>query len=175
MKVQRNLAAAMVVMGIMVLATQAVCAQDRAPGKNCGGEDVRKNKERFFDELNITAQQKEQLKEIMQENRNKAITHREKLRTSRQALKEELEKVNSDTARINTLVAEVKNIEGQLIDERVNHILKIKAVLTPEQFVKFKEKMAAGRKKRMELMREKIKEYKHNRAKDFERSEVDSE
>jgi len=169
MKMKQGLVMVMIAMSAMVVVTQAGYAQDSSGADtNCRGK-AHKNIERLFDELNITAQQKEQLKGIMQESRAKTVANREKLRLNRQALKEELEKVTSDTAKINALVADVKSIEGQLTDERVSHILRIKAVLTPEQFVKFKEKMANGRKKRMELMREKVKQYRRSCDNDFEK------
>jgi len=166
MKIRSTVAAGMLVVSIMVLAMSSTYAQDYHKGGKNYPEGIQKNKERLLDELNLTAQQKEQLKEIMKENRGSAVALREQLQASRKALKGELNKVESDTAKINILVTELKNIEGQVVDERVRHILKIKTILTPEQFNKFKEKMESGKNKRMQMMKEKFKVYKNRKAGD---------
>lgn len=167
MKIRNIAVVGMLVVSVTVLAVSSAYAQDyRKGGKNCP-EGVQKNKDRILEELSLTAQQKEQLKEIMKENRSKAVALREQLQVSRNALKDELNKVESDTAKIGILVAELKSIEGQLVDQRVRHILKIKTILTPEQFNKFKEKMEAGKKKRMEMMKEKFKAHQNRKPGDY--------
>jgi Spy/CpxP family protein refolding chaperone len=59
------------------------------------------------------------------------------IRTKQQELKEELEKQESDQNAITAIANELKKLQGSMIDQRISSILKVKELLTPEQFQKF--------------------------------------
>ena len=73
------------------------------------------------------------------------------MRAKRLELKQELEKPAVDTNKINTLIADIKTLMGEQLDFRVNNILAMKQILTPEQFKKLQDmkegKYKEGKKK----------------------------
>ena len=58
------------------------------------------------------------------------------LKEKRKALYQELEKYDGDQAKIASLAAEVKALLAKKVDSRVESILAMKQILTPEQFEK---------------------------------------
>jgi len=90
--------------------------------------------------LNLAPEQKAQIEKQRSASRQAWSELRDKLRTKRLELKQELEKPNIDRNRINTIIAEIKNLTGEQLELRVNNILAMKQVLTPEQFKKIQER-----------------------------------
>lgn len=122
------------------------------PGQGEGGPQCRKGKGGpgdFFKELNLTDEQKEQLKtqRESQQEANKAV--REQLKVKMQAVHEEIAKPESDQAALDALVAEVNTLKGQLFSQHIAGILGMKAILTPEQFSQMQAKFQE-RKGKME-------------------------
>jgi Spy/CpxP family protein refolding chaperone len=64
----------------------------------------------------------------------------QEMRQARQALRDELNKPGSDMAVVKKLAGELKNLQARQVDARVEGILDMKKVLTPEQFKAFQEK-----------------------------------
>jgi len=123
-------------------------------GMQCGKDDPERFEhaqkiDKIVDELGLSAAQKDQIKKQRSDFAAKAKEAKEKMRTTRAALKEELDKQTVDTARVNGLVAELKNQVGQQIQNRVDSVLAMKQVLTPEQFNKMKTLMEERRKDHM--------------------------
>lgn len=100
---------------------------------------------RFAAELKLTDQQREKLHASRQGRREKMQQLREAMRLARQALKEALKNPSVTRAGIVPLVARLKTLQGQLIDARVDHVLTLKEILTPEQFAKMQEAMKERR------------------------------
>jgi Spy/CpxP family protein refolding chaperone len=73
---------------------------------------------------------------------------RKQLAEKRLAMKEELVKPDSDKDVIDQLSADIKQLTGQEIDLHTAAMLKMKEVLTQEQFKKFLEMMDKRMKNR---------------------------
>jgi Spy/CpxP family protein refolding chaperone len=133
------------VLAVVFLAVSAACAQEK--GKNHQGEQGKK--ENIFKELNLTPEQKKKL----DENRVAQDQELSKLHSAVREKYEELEKDLKDPAvtkaAVAPLINQIKSLQLQLIDNRINGIFEVKAILTPEQFAKFNQ-----------IMEEKIKEWK---------------
>ncbi len=95
--------------------------------------------------LNLTAQQEQQIRELQKSNFERAKQLRDELRDKRNALGEELNKQSSDMNKVKALAADIKDIEGRLIDQRVESVIKMKEILTPEQYQKFQNTMKERR------------------------------
>jgi Spy/CpxP family protein refolding chaperone len=113
------------------------------------------NKEKFFkkivEELNLTTEQQEALRQQRTGHREKRKALMETLRTKKEALRAELEKEEIDKERIDSIVSEIKPLLGQQIELRVEDTLAMKEILTAEQYQKFQEfikKKKKGRGKR---------------------------
>ena len=105
-------------------------------------KDEAKSKQHFkkmTEELKLTPQQQAELTKNREEFVAKSKGAREKMSTARADLKAELDKAAPDTARVKSLIAEMKDLVGQQIQSKVDKIMAMKKVLTPEQFKKMEE------------------------------------
>lgn len=91
----------------------------------------------MYNQLNLTEEQKKQLDE------NKDMHHKRinDLHEESRALKDSLNQLLMQPAmamdKINSIQSSLKNIESEIIDDRLNSILEVRKILTPGQFVKF--------------------------------------
>ena len=97
-------------------------------------------------QLNLSQQQETQVKELQKSDREKAKEYRLNLTGKRKELISALDEPKTDMAKVKALTAELKNISGSMIDQRVNSALKMKEILTPEQYRKFSDTIKAMRK-----------------------------
>ena len=59
---------------------------------------------------------------------------RNKIRLKELQLRHELEKTEANREAINKITKELKELQGVMLDQRVDSVLKMKQLLTPEQF-----------------------------------------
>ena len=106
---------------------------------NEGEEGQRKGKgrhEEIAKMLNLTPEQEELTSQHRKQHRKKMKEISQALKEKRKALYQELEKYDGDQAKIASLAAEVKALLAKKVDSRVESILAMKQILTPEQFEK---------------------------------------
>ncbi|MDD5730808.1 MAG: periplasmic heavy metal sensor [Candidatus Omnitrophica bacterium] len=96
--------------------------------------------------LNLSPEQKEKIQKQREDNKQAWSQLNEKLRAKRLELKQELEKPAVDKNRIDAVIGELKTLTGEQLELRVNTILSMKQILTPEQFQKLQEKKSAEHK-----------------------------
>ncbi len=99
-------------------------------------------------EIGLTEEQQAKLKNHRETCRTQAKQMRKSLKSYRLNLRNELGKYDSNPEEIERISSEIKNQQAQLIDHRVASILKVKEILTPEQFEQFRAKMKELREKR---------------------------
>jgi Spy/CpxP family protein refolding chaperone len=109
-------------------------------GKGCVARDITK-------ELNLTPEQNQQLKAQRQQTRQTARELQEKIRTKRGELREALDKKDVDRNAVNKIIADLKELQGSMLEQRVDSILKMKTILTPEQFTKLQSLHKPGMRK----------------------------
>jgi len=108
------------------------------------GTDHRKMEEKFdklTEELGLTPEQETELKQQRSQFKAQKKELWGKIRAKKKELKEELEKPDVDRAKVDKIIGEIKDLTGQKLEARVNKIISMKSILTPEQFKKLKEKM----------------------------------
>ena len=95
----------------------------------------------LYQDLGLTNEQKK----LLEENKNK---HREQARAiftqihqKMDTLRQELEKNELNMQVIYQTNNELKQLETRMLDDRLEHILEVRKILTPEQFKKFGDKM----------------------------------
>ncbi len=106
-------------------------------------------------ELGLTPEQQQQIKKQHNQQKEKGKALRNEIRQKRLALKEELEKQDIDKRKIYLLIAEIEGLMGDQLEQRVEGILAMREILTPEQF----KKLENERKE----MREKLEKRKERR------------
>ena len=138
MKMGRILA--VVIVTVMALSTAVIYAEDMGDTT----QDMTKREahyKKMTEDLKLTPQQKTALDKDREEFAAKSKDLKEKIRAARASLKEELDKPKADVARVNSLTADIKNMVGQQIQNRVDKVMTMKQILTPEQFSKMKDSM----------------------------------
>lgn len=133
------------VLAVLVAGTMVFLQTFGYAGETGNAEQYTAQKEAHFkkmsEELQLTPGQKEQLAKEREEFASKSKDLREKIQTARTGLKAELEKPVPDKAKVNSLVAEIKGMVGQQIQNRVDKVMAMKQILTPEQFSKMSASM----------------------------------
>ncbi|MFA6379209.1 MAG: periplasmic heavy metal sensor [Candidatus Omnitrophota bacterium] len=134
-----------VVVGVLALSiffvwVQLAQAQGKGEGPYVNGRGPSEEMIQKMDkELGITPEQSAQLKAHRTEHREKMKVIKESTKQKKDQLKAELEKPEVDQGVVKQIATELKNLQAQLIDMRIDGILFVKSILTPEQFEKFKE------------------------------------
>ena len=100
-------------------------------------------------DLQLTAQQKQQLKEIFAKNRPQAEPLMKQFTAERRAMRALIQADTVDEAAIRAQSAKVAAIEADLAVQRAHVAQEIRGILTPEQIAKAKE-LQARRDKKME-------------------------
>ena len=93
--------------------------------------------EKIYAQLKLTDEQKKKLEDNKTKHHGQKEGTFKKMRSLREALKQELMKPALDMNKINEIQAQIKASQAQMADDRLNHILEVRAILTAEQFAKF--------------------------------------
>ncbi len=134
-------------LAVVFLATSTVYAQ--MPGHRQKPAD--ESRGRMARELNLTQEQQVKLETNRKAQRQEVDKLLTAINEKQAKLGEELKKPGVTRASIQPLANETKSLQAQLIDSRINGILAVKQILTPEQFDKFgqmTEKRQQNRKER---------------------------
>jgi len=91
----------------------------------------------IFSQLNLTESQKKQLEANKIQHRAKMKSAREQMKSYREAFQQELMKPQLDMNKIHKLHNSLKALESQMADDRLNSILEVRTILTPQQFSEF--------------------------------------
>jgi len=98
--------------------------------------------------LNLSDDQVKQLNDIHQKQRDVRKADLEQIKSAREALSAEIVKATPDMNKVNDIQNQIKSLLSQSVDNRLNSILAIKKLLTPEQFAGY----MALEKERMLMM-----------------------
>jgi len=130
------------IMAVVAVAAMVVLASNAYAGEgwgsNKGENGMKKNFDKMAQELNLTAEQRAALDKERETTIPKIKALRDKIRASREQLKTELDKARPDKAKLALLVEEMKNLTGEQIQMKIDKILAMKTILTPEQSAKMK-------------------------------------
>jgi Spy/CpxP family protein refolding chaperone len=141
---------------IMVVAAAVAMVLSAAgayAGEGWGGQkseaDMKKHFDKMAEDLNLTSEQKAALEKQREETGPKMKALREKQSAAREQMKAELDKAAPDKAALAAIVEDLKNLTGEQLQMKIDKVLAMKKVLTPEQSAKMKG-----------IMDEKKKEFK---------------
>ncbi len=132
----------LVAIGLSLSLTTAVYAssQGKCLEKNeIGPEDREAWMVKINQQLNLSTEQDKQLQAHRNKHEKQKEELEERIRSKKEDLKQELQKQKLHMEKINQLHAELKVLLGQREDHRLEHILEVREILTPEQLKKFLE------------------------------------
>ncbi len=146
----KNLIMILALAGVFLMTSSAYALEGpskkdfgRKQEKHQGGKMHQKGKimAEAMDELNLTKEQREEIKKNKEAYRESGQEIREGMRSKRKELKRELDKWESDDGKINNLVDEIAELQKETLQNRIEGILSVKKVLTEEQFEELKQKL----------------------------------
>jgi Spy/CpxP family protein refolding chaperone len=119
---------------VLFAAAGASLAAERGdgPGKPPSDKEWKQEQE----SLGLSPEQRAQMKALREEFRGKQSGVRDQIKAKREAIRQELDGTNPDRARAEAIIKEISVLEQQMEMNRVDEILKIRSILTPEQFQK---------------------------------------
>lgn len=134
-----NLKSLATTISLVILAALPLCAQtptpEQPPGemqrRNFGGDPIR--------ELNLTAEQREQIRMIREQNRGERATINQRVRETNRALEEALDSDNPDQSVLEQRIQAVSAAQAEAMRMRIKTEVKIRQVLTNEQRIMLKE------------------------------------
>lgn len=141
----RNSAAVAAVLAALALvpaASQAYMGEDGPP-------QAGKHFKNMVKDLQLTAQQKQQVKDIFAKNRPQAEPLMKQFTAERRAMRGLIQADVFDEAAIRAQSAKMAAVEADLAVQRARVAQEIRAILTPEQIAKAKE-LQAQRDKKMD-------------------------
>lgn len=99
--------------------------------------------------LNLTPEQQQKLQDMSYQNRKQALDRRHDMELKRLDMERELDKDNPDPAVLDRLIDEQSALRAKSGKARVQNMLAMKKVLTPEQWTKAKALFKERRAERM--------------------------
>jgi len=166
--VKRTVRQIAILIGVVALVGSSIaayaqpCAYSMERVKQDKMERIMQEKEKRFQELakelNLSEEQEAQLKECRQARMETVKTLHEELVQEMEKLRAELEKPVTDKRSIARISTRLKILKGEMFDQRIEGILELKEVLTPEQFQQLSEKRKAKREKFKKFHIKKMKE-----------------
>jgi len=155
----RVAAVAVVVVAFFVSAAYAQPMDEGFGGEEKQAAHHQKMFKNLAQELELTAEQQEQMKAQRTTQREQGKQIKEQLKAKRQELKAALDTDEVDQATVDSIVDEITALEGLKLQQHVNGVLTMKEILTPEQSTKLKEKMEE-KKEQMRGRRQKMKAHR---------------
>ena len=140
----------LVLAAVLALLISNVYAQPQGEGfpgpKSQRGSKDMFPKAKLYEKLNLSPEQQEQLEAYHNQHREESKKLHKSIKEKREALREDLERKDLDMSKVKKLHAQVKAAQGRIEDYRLEGILKVREILTPEQFVEFKKVTDCQRK-----------------------------
>ena len=136
-----------------VLLTPALAQDNASAGKETADNENRC--EAAVNRLNLSAEQKEKMKAMRQNQKQQMTELRQALKDKRLKLKDELNNPGATRDTITPLANDVKTILAKMVDQRIEGILAVKEILTPDQLNQLKQTQ--------QIKEEKIRRFKYVR------------
>ena len=93
-----------------------------------------------FDDLGLNADQKAKLKDLRTEMQTMRKDHNEKMKALREKIKDEILKDSPSKTALNGFAKDIGNLRAIMAQKEYEQLLKVKLILTPEQFNKLLSK-----------------------------------
>ena len=126
----------MVIIAALITGTAFAENSSGCPAGHGGQQGFKDKKMAIEHELNLTPEQDKLLKDAKSSHRAEMAALAKALKEKRRQLKDALAKPGVTKQQLEPITAELKQIQSQMIDARMGGILRVKEILTPEQFQK---------------------------------------
>ncbi len=142
MKTKQIYIIASLLIAALVLSTPAIYASEQCSHqKEAFKEKAGAKRQQLYKDLGLSAEQQKLLEvnKAQQKEKTKALFN--DLTQKRGLMRQELQNRELNMAAINKANNQIKQLQAQMLDYRLEGILEVRKILTPQQFNKFIEKM----------------------------------
>ena len=136
---KRNLVVATVLAGIVLLSGDVLAQRGRH------GDRGHSTMGKRLEALDLTAEQKGKLKSLRADGQKAMVQLQADVKIARVELREVMRQATTKQTDINKALGKLNQAQSKMTTARVNQMVKMKSVLTPEQFEKMEE-MRHGRR-----------------------------
>ena len=98
------------------------------------------------DGLGLTTAQKERIRAVREDYKARQQEFKKSLSLKNEALRQELDSDAPVRANVDAIVVQIKDIQGQITDNHVDVVLKLREVYTAEQIRRIKQRLEQQRK-----------------------------
>lgn len=137
----KKISSIIVVLVAFFLTVSPLYAQTQREGSQHSG----RQKESVFKELNLTPEQQKKLEGNRKAQQEEMVKLHKAIEEKQAQLQGKLKDPAITRAAVEPILNNVKSLQAQLIDHRINSIFAVKEILTQEQFAKFQQ-MTQARK-----------------------------
>ena len=132
--------------GALMLAASLVYASSDSPerrpqNENEFKEDMNARRKQLYEGLGLTEGQKKLLEENRKKSRGREEVLFKEMRGKMEMIRRELQNETLNMEVIYRINNDLKQIQAQMLDDRLEGILEVRKILTPEQFKKFEDKV----------------------------------
>jgi len=118
---------------------------------------------KMYEKLGLSEEQRNQLKAQKESHRDEMKGTREQLQTKHQEFQAEIQKADFDAGKLKAINNDIKSLHNKIADYRLESILKVREILTPEQFAKFMQMKEEHKGEWKGKFKDKMKEKKQER------------
>ena len=115
--------------------------KDNQEGSAQAGKKMEARRQEFYRDLNLSEDQKKLLEENKKARREEMRSLFSQMKEKREAIRNELQRDELNIGKITQINDELKILSAQMLDHRLEGILEVRKILTPEQFKKFMMKV----------------------------------
>ena len=123
----------------LMLSTDGFANEEHRFNKEEHQKEWQAKKAQMFEKLGLTEEQKQALKAHKEGHHNEMKALRGQIKEKRKVFRQALENPDMDDKAITAANNEIKALRNNLADNRLDGVLKVRKILTPEQFKKFNE------------------------------------
>ena len=114
------------------------------------GENWEARFNEIIKELNLSPEQQQAISLQRTQEKAKSQQLRQKMKSVRNEITLELDKEATDMIKVSSLVAQLKELTGNRIEQQIQGIMSLKKILTPLQFKALNEKRKHGDKRKQD-------------------------
>ena len=120
---------------------QAASHDKNSREENSPPGNMENRRQELYKDLNLSQDQKKLLEENKKSRREEMKSLFSQMKEKREAIRNELQKDELNIGKITQINNELKILSAQMLDRKLEGILEVRKILTPEQFKKFMAKM----------------------------------
>jgi len=123
---------------VLFMPVLPVHAQDQE-GRKFDKKDWEEKVNKMYDKLDLSEEQRQALKKNKEGHRDEMQSLREEIKAKRESLQAEMQKADFNADKVKSINEEIKALQNKMSDQRLEGVLEVREILTPEQFSKFNE------------------------------------